>query len=198
MKLMAIEQEKQALELLTLCFQENANFKFLFGTKKRIQKQLHFFLQRFIDVGKQKNAVFLSDDEQGVAIIFPVRENEKCFNAISFKDALRLFPLHRLPKIWNFHRKTKFFSPREDHLYFQFLGVGQHRNGIQTAADLKEACFDLSEAMHLPIYAQTSNVRTKVLYERYGFQCYGVLAFPNSTDNMYFLKRNCHAENKVC
>ncbi len=197
MKLMAVHQEKQVLELLTLCFQENANFKFLFGSKKRIHKQLHYFLQRFIDAGKEKNAVFLSDDEQGVAIIFPVKYLEKWKPIITWRDALNLFSFYRLPKIWNFQRKTKAFLPKEDHLCFQFLGVGNHRNGIRTAADLKDACFDLSEAMHLPIYAQTSNVRTKILYERYGFKCYGELKFPNSSSFMYFLKRDCHEANSL-
>ncbi len=188
MKTLKPEQDQQALWILNNCFQENANFHFLFGSNPaKWRKKL--FLKACVRHARNQKGAYISDDEQGVAFIWCNKTAEKR-SPISFLQALVIFPLQRLGKIVRFQRQIKRFFPDEPHLYYQFLAVGNGRNHISTILDLRDNTFSLAESMQLPIYAQTSNERTKLHYERNGFKTYGELCFPNTTNKLYFLKRD--------
>lgn len=189
MRTLHAEQDPLALSILSNCFLENANFQFMFG-KKPAEWRRRLFLRTYIRHARHQKGAYISNDEQGIAFVWCNSASERR-SPLSFLQALTIFPLRRLMKIKRFQQRVARLLPSEPHLYFQFLAVGQNKNQISTILDLRDNTFRLADSMHLPIYAQTSSERTRGHYERFGFKMYGELTFPNTSNKMYFLKREC-------
>lgn len=71
---------------------------------------------------------------------------------------------------------------REPHLYFWFFGAEPVGND---ARELKNEIFHWSKKTALPILAETSVLRNKEIYERFGFKVYDVwfmCRYPNLHD----------------
>lgn len=190
MKILKPEQDTLAVSILNKCFRENANFRFMFGTNPA-RWRVRLFLKTCIRHARHQQGAYLSTDEQGVAFIW-CNQTAKRRSPLSVLQALFIFPLRKFFRISKFQNTVKNFLPKEPHLYYQFLAVSKNENHLTTIVDLRDHTFGLAESMQLPIYAQTSNERTKNLYERYGFKSYGEVTFPKMGGKLYFLKRDCH------
>lgn len=189
MKILQAEQDQLAISILKNCIAEHANFRFMFGPHPA-KWRTRLFFRTSVKHARHQNGAYISNNEQGVAFIWCNKNPEKR-SPISFLQSLFIFPLRKLFKITRFQKQVKRLLPKEPHLYFQFLALGESSNSIATLLDLRDNTFSLADSMHMPIYAQTANEKTKKIYERYGFNTYEELKFPKMDSKLYFLKREC-------
>jgi GNAT superfamily N-acetyltransferase len=59
--------------------------------------------------------------------------------------------------------------PRYPHWYLPWFGVDAATQGTGLGSQLMQACLQVIDASHLPVYLETPNPRTIPFYERHGF-----------------------------
>lgn len=109
----------------------------------------------------------------GVAICFPEHEVKFSFRVFLFelKFLIQSVPLNylfRLQQIESYRVKCR--THHDDYLYFWFFGVLQ--GGDDAGFELKHEIFNIAERQNLPIYAETTVRKNKIVYERFGFETY--------------------------
>ncbi|MBK8807125.1 MAG: hypothetical protein IPO21_10965 [Bacteroidales bacterium] len=76
-------------------------------------------------------------------------------------------------------------------LYFWFWGIKTSERGKYSAIESKKFIFELSKRLDIPIYLETSVVKNKNVYERYGFETYSLW---QDEINLWLLKREAPAQ----
>jgi hypothetical protein len=73
-----------------------------------------------------------------------------------------------------------------DYLYFWFLGVLPGGEGA--VFDLRDGIFKLARQQNLPIFLETAMERTRIAYERYGFESFHYWHDPAEKIRFWFMK----------
>ena len=76
---------------------------------------------------------------------------------------------------------------KEEHLYFWFLGV--EKGGNKAVFEIKDQIFQWSEEKKLPILLETSVIRNRKVYERYGFEVYHTWDDSGNGNTLWFMRR---------
>jgi GNAT superfamily N-acetyltransferase len=63
--------------------------------------------------------------------------------------------------------------PRYPHWYLPWFGVNAEMQGAGLGSHLMQACLQIVDTSHLPVYLETPNPRTVSFYERHGFTVTG-------------------------
>lgn len=160
---------------------------------KRIERITHlakYMLRR----AKRKKGLYVSSDCNGLAICYKVMPGEKK----SFSEWLdeiivgfKVIGYARIPSILKRQTYLKEQMPKDrPYLYFWFLGVDEEARGMETgiAAELKEHVFADAKKWGLPIYAETSIKKNKIVYQRYGFEIFHEWKM-NEKATMWFMKK---------
>jgi hypothetical protein len=157
---------------------------------ERIQYLAHFMLKR----GIRKKGLFVSDDGAGLAICYRVAAGEKKTIRDRFEELLigfKVIGYFRIPGILKRQAYLKSQLPKnEPYYYFWFFGVaeGSRGNDTGTSHELKRRVFEQAEHDGLPIYAETSTRKNKIVYQRYGFEVFHEWKI-NSKTTMWFMKK---------
>lgn len=188
MRSFTLSESPTVFGLLEQSLRGNANFnRFLNG--KICKWRLKAYIRSCIRFAHAKNGAFISDDGKGIAFIWPVGDI-RGRASVSWWQTWLMLPFGRLFRITRFQRQVAGFQPKEPHLFFMLLAVDEERSGLSAIIDIRDRIFALSAFMQLPVYAQTTSAKIRILYESYGFETYGTLSIPGSREFIYFLKRH--------
>ena len=189
MKLAELSDRARVIEIFQESYLENPHVRFLIGNRllnNRLERLANFVF----DVGIKRNGVYLSDDLEGVVVMFPLN-----LLTLSFTEkitqlfmALGTFELTRMLKILRIEsriKKSRRGNPED--LYVWFYGVSRNGAHSDTARQLMKSMFNISTDKQVKLIAETSLSRNKLIYERFGFETYGYqqYSFP-----VYFMHRN--------
>ena len=173
------EQKERVLEVLSNSFRNNLSVDSVISSQRDKLSQIDALVNYAYWKARNRNGVFISEDERGVALCF--RSDQQRFNlkdlvaefsfvrAISFKNAIQA--MNREIEI----KRRRISDP---HLYFWFFGA---EPGGNDARELKNEIFRWSEKTKLPILAETSVPRNKEIYQRFGFKVYDEFRDKNGT-----------------
>lgn len=158
------------------------------------QQRFEYLAKHMAEKGLEKDAVIISKDQRGIAILFRTSSQDKNFwkdLITDIKLALNVTGIRKGLKALKEQKYVKDQRPKKgEYLYCWFWGILPDARGtgeIQTAYEMKDKFFAISKDLQLPIYAETRIRRINLAYQRYGFKLFNEWDHP-SGDKMYFLK----------
>ena len=184
--------KSQVVKILTESFHSNPHLNYIIKSGKRKRRRLAILAEYIFYIGFRRNSIYLSDNEQGAAIVIQKELLRFTFYEYWLQLLLifRVFGLSRVYSIYKLESLIKKTRPQNlDYLYFWFFGVSKLGKGTNAARELKESIFNQSRKMHLPIFMETSVERNKKIYHRYGAKSYKKLTTKIQDLTIWFMYR---------
>jgi len=190
MKLAQHKDRALIIEIFLQSYKDNPHVRYLIGDRF-VASRLKTLANFVFDIGIKRNGIYLSEDNQGVVVMFPC----ECIQ-LNFKEkikqylmVIRAFNLYRLSNIISIEatiKNERKANPND--LYVWFYGVSEQGAKQHTARNLMKDMFKLSLIMQVDLIAETSLARNQKIYERFGFVTYHQRAF----DFPVFFMRRAH------
>ena len=192
MKKAQYSDKEKVIRIICESFDANPHVNYILKNDSKRLKRLAVLSEYAFYYGMRRDGVYLTDDDQGVSIIF---EYQKVKMGIA--DYYRqLFLVFQSFTFWRsfwvqkVEKKIKENRAKDVRfLYLWFFGVTQETLGTNNARDMMKFIFDMSLEQKLPIYLETSLKRNSVIYKRYGFEEYNVYETEQKDLTMWYLKR---------
>jgi len=158
------------------------------------EKRFRYLAKHMVEKAIEKDALIVSEDNKGIAILFRINSKEKNFwkdLIMDLKLALNVTGIKKGLKALKTQAYVKSQRPKEgDYLYCWFWGILSDARGSdnkKTAYEMKNQFYATAKDLQLPIYAETRIKRISLAYRRYGFELFNEWDHP-SGGKMYFLK----------
>jgi hypothetical protein len=179
MNLATSKDTDRIISIFQEAFIDNPHICFLLG-KSRLREKIGIMTSHVIDIAMKRQGLYLSEDGEGVLIVFeadklPLTFTEKC---AQYLMVLRCFNLSNLFAIARTEKNVKALRQvQPGDLYVWFYAVSDKGLGGKSARELLQDLFDLAQAKNAAILAETSIARNMVIYKRYGFETYNQQQF---------------------
>ena len=158
------------------------------------EQRFRYLARHMVEKAIEKDALIVSEDRKGIAILFRTNSKDKDFLKDTIQDlklALNVTGIRKGLNAMKVQQYVKSQRPKEgDYLYCWFWGVLSDARGNQdqkTSYQMKNRFFEISKELQLPIYAETRIRRISLAYRRYGFELFNEWDHP-SGDKMYFMR----------
>lgn len=153
---------------------------------KRFQYLANYIITKAI----QQDALLISKDGNGFAILFRTSKKENSFWKNIWGELGLVWQVTGLRKAISLLQTQHYVkSQRPDqgeYLYCWFWGVVKG-TPTSTAKEMKEEFFRISKATQLPIFAETRRRKNALVYQRYGFEVFHEWERPDG-ETAYFLR----------
>ena len=189
----AVPNDKEkVVKIICESFNTNPHINYILkNDEKRDQRLAHLSEYAFY-FGMRRNGVYLTDDEQGVSIIFEYKKFKLSIHDY-WRQLILIFKCFTLPRAYFVYKVEKQIKlNRESNLnflYLWFFGVTNETLGSNNARDMMKFIFDMSLKRKLPMYLETSLRRNSVIYKRFGFEEYNIFETEDKDLTMWYLKR---------
>ncbi|QTY28265.1 hypothetical protein IGB25_00910 [Flavobacterium sp. CS20] len=158
-------------------------------------KRFRYLAKHMIDKAIERDALIVSEDYNGIAIMFEEDGNQKgnFWGELitDLKLALNVTGIKKGLKALKTQSYVKKQRPKDQkHLYCWFWGIMPEARDVdntRTAYQMKNQFLEISRQKGLPIYAETRIKKVYIAYRRYKFNCFHQWQHP-SGDTMYFMK----------
>ncbi len=173
-------------------FKDNPNILFMIRPSKNKEESIKSIANHAFDFALKRNGVYISSDTEGVIIFYKQPSKRDIWDFFSLlKLVFFVLDLKKISTILKRDAHLKALQPENlDYLYVWLLAVvGKGRNN-GTAFEIKNFIFEHSTTAHLPIFAETTVLKNKVIYERYGFETYQVWCDEKNGLTTWFMKKN--------
>ena len=140
-----------------------------------VSKRIAAIAEYVFDFAWKRKGVYLSDNGKGVAICYQYNYRNVLLGdfILMFKLAIKAIHYRKLLNVFLHDSFIKKQRPESgNYLYFWFFGVLHEEQPKTSARDLTQQIFSLSKKLQLPIYAETTIEKNKVVYQRFGFKVY--------------------------
>ncbi|CAN5363671.1 hypothetical protein BH23BAC2_BH23BAC2_04060 [soil metagenome] len=184
---------EEVIEKVAILLKEIPTSTEIVKNDKKKDKRFHYLATHMVDKAIKKDALIISENQKGIAILFKTSKNEEnflkeipeqlglLFRVTGFSNALRIL------KTQSYIKNQR---PKEgEYLYCWFWGILADSRGAdtQTGKEMKDEFYRRAEEFKLPLYAETRMRQNALVYVRFGFQLFHEWKHP-SGDTMYFLR----------
>lgn len=181
------------MNLIAKTFHEIPNIQFLIRNLKYKKKFVKRLAGYAFDIAIEQNGVFISNNGKGVAICFDPLKNHKLirFWWLQIKLIFTTLNLWRLPTIIRHNKAVE--AKRQNkagQLYFWFFAADPRELPKISAPELTREIFHMADVSQKNIYCETTLVKNKVVYERFGFETYDTWFNSENGITVYFLRRS--------
>ena len=184
-----IAEKDKVIDIIASTFETNPGVNWLIKKRGSHKKNIHrlasyAFLRSFLREG-----AYISSNEKGVALCYRFNYQVFSIREVIFQLRFALFSINpwRIPKVLKRESYRKSKRPASgNYLYFWFLGVLP--GGGSAVYELRDAIFEMATQVNLPIYLETAMERTKVAYERFGFETFHYWEDPAENIKFWFMK----------
>lgn len=187
------ELRDRAIQIIEDAFDGNPMINFIIKSDHKRKERLRALAAYSYDRCARREGVYFSSDHEGIALCYQF--NNKGNVLADIPDQLRL--VIKAIGISRAHEASKRESYRNsvrpadgNFLYFWYLGVSSKGIGGSAVKELRDLIFEESKNKELPICLETTLLKNKVVYERYGFKTYHEWQVPNSDIIMWFMRRD--------
>lgn len=188
-----IDKEKVVSNMAALLKEVPSSMEIIKDDKHK-EKRFKYLAEHMIDKAIARDALIVSKDYNGIAILFEEGDNKTSFwNEIitDLKLAIHVTGIKKGLKALKTQGYVKKQRPKnKKHLYCWFWGIMPEARNVdttKTAYNMKNQFLEISKKTGLPIYAETRIRRVYIAYRRYKFECFHKWQHP-SGDTMYFMK----------
>jgi hypothetical protein len=183
--------KQKAIDVLVSAFSTVPGALWVVKKDDYVQERIRVLCEYCLETSMQKDGAFISSDNNGVALIFDSRKKQKPIPWILgyIKLGNKCIGWSRAWSIIVRERTIQQKRPKTPHLCFWMLAVDDHTLGVNTIIELRDFAYELSQKTALPIYLETTSVRNKTMYQRYGFEVYDTWGITKQNIFMWFMKR---------
>jgi len=185
-------------DLIFRCYSGNASVVWILMRDWLFNYRLKILSNYCFRKGLANHALFLSENEKGLAIVYHLHNEKSGLRVVLSELALVLFGigLFRLPKIVRRdHYIRKHRSPQKA-LYAWIFAVDPDSRTGKEAREIRDFIFEKSDQENLPVLAETSMPQNKRVYERFGFVEYHQWEDPKTGMITWFLRRDPSTKNQ--
>lgn len=182
------EDRNDSVRIIANTFNANPSVNIVIGEGGNRRKKISRLADYAFVKALNRNGAYLSDNKKGTALCF--KSSASAFSIKEIYLELRFafsIPLKKVVQTLKRESYIKKHRINDEHLYFWFLGV--EKGGGEAGFELKDHLFGLSEREQLPIILETSVMRNRVVYERYGFRVYHEWADSGDGNTLWFMVR---------
>ncbi len=174
--------------ILRRSFQDNPSLNAAAGKKK-----IKHFIQYGFDYSIRRDGVYISDAGDCAAIFFI--SNERKDDLLDRYYLLRLiinaFPVKNFFNITRHYKYVKAAKPQDKkYIYFWFLGADPGKSSMRNSRSLILDIFNVADNKQLEIFAETTVMQNKIVYERYGFETFKEWYSPYFALTVWFMRRS--------
>ncbi len=188
-----------ALEVLRKAMKENPNLLWMTGGGRKRLRNLYSFCLKMAILCQ---GAYLHANTKGVLLFYKRGSKSTFRNGIKkiklyFFFIISVIDVFKLFKVCKVQALVKEKTPSIPHLYCLIIAVSPEEKSTQTIIELRDFLFEQSKKQQLPIYIQTSVRRNKVLFERYGFECYDMVQNTSGDYTLWLLKRDYEKRDAI-
>lgn len=187
---MSPQQKATLLEKITTILKEIPTSVELVKKGGDEHRRFQYLAKYLVDKALKKDALIVSDDGNGFAVLFRTSRADQNFWAELWGELGLVWHVIGLRKAWQLHRVQQYVKqqrPAEgEYLYCWFWGVVKG-TPTRTARAMKDEMLRRSQAAQLPIYAETRMAKKALVYQRYGFEVFHQWQHPNG-ETVCFLR----------
>lgn len=156
-------------------------------------KRFRYLAKHMVEKAIRKDALILSENEEGIAILFRTNKKDSSFLNDFGEQIGLLINVTGLKNAWSTLKNQKYIKAQRpqngDYLYCWFWGIVPNSRGAgtQIAKEMKDEFLRRSNTQQLPLYAETRTKRNVIVYQKFGFELFHTWERP-SGDTMWFLR----------
>ena len=184
-----LAEKDKVIDIISSTFDTNPDINWLIKKRGRHKKKIYRLASYAFYKSYLREGAFISSNEKGVALCYKFNYQVFSIREVIYLLWFALFSINpsRIPKVLKRESYRRSKRPESgDYLYFWFLGVIPDGRGA--VYELRDAIFELATELKLPIYLETTMERTKVAYERYGFETFHYWEDPAENIKFWFMK----------
>ena len=189
MRKASLAEKDKVIDIISSTFDTNPGVNWLIKKRGRHKKKIYRLASYAFYKSYLREGAFISSNEKGVALCYKFNYQVFSIREVIYLLWFALFSINpsRIPKVLKRESYRRSKRPESgDYLYFWFLGVIPDGRGA--VYELRDAIFELATEFKLPIYLETAMERTKVAYERYGFETFHYWEDPAENIKFWFMK----------
>lgn len=192
MRLAKKNDKQKVSDIIKHSFDTNPTLLYLIRSKRNKSEYIARIADYAFEFAQRRNGVFISENGKGAAICF--RYN---YMKNDVRDLLQLAimlikacALRRVLAIAYHNYMINKQRPRDgEYLYFWFFGVEPTEQPRISARELAKGVMQMADYQRLDIYAETTLVQNKRIYERFGFEVYHQWHNPLNQITVWFMRR---------
>lgn len=156
-------------------------------------KRFHYLATHMVEKAIKKDALILSKNEKGIAILFRTNKKDSSFlNDIGEQISLviNVTGVKNALKTVKNQGYIKAQRPQEgDYFYCWFWGIVPSHRGADTQVgkEMKDEFLRIADEAQLPLYAETRTKRNVIVYRKFGFHLFHTWNRPDG-DTMWFMR----------
>ncbi|MCH8534943.1 MAG: hypothetical protein LAT51_07745 [Flavobacteriaceae bacterium] len=185
---------KRVIDHVALLLQEIPSSLEVVKDDKNKEQRFHYLAKYMVKKALRNNALIVSEDYTGIAILFEMKNFKEGFWQTLKDDLILAFKVTGLRKGWKGLQTQKIVRKArpqlDNYLYCWFWGILKDSRGVTSqklAYSMKDEFYEIARQKKLPLFAETRTRRISIAYQRYGFQVVKKWEHP-SGDTMYFLR----------
>lgn len=156
-------------------------------------KRFLYLARHMVEKGIKKDGLILSENGQGIAILFRTNKKDSSF-LNDIKDNIGLLlnvtGIRNAFKIIKNQGYIKAQRPdKGDYLYCWFWGIVKDDRGAgtQVAKEMKDEFLRRANTLQLPLFADTRTKRNVLVYQKFGFELFHTWKRPDG-NTMWFMR----------
>lgn len=186
--------KQEIINNVSILLQEIPTSMELVKDDQKREQRFNYLAKYMVEKAIEKDALILSEDGKGIAILFRTNSKDKSFwkdLIMDIKLAINVTGIQKGLKAMKIQNYVKNQRPKKgDYLYCWFWGILSDARGSddsKTAYHMKNRFYEIARDLQLPIFAETRIRRISLAYRRYGFELFNEWDHPRG-GKMYFLK----------
>lgn len=152
---------------------------------------LRNLIEYSVDYSFRRNGVYISDNKKCVALFYKSCQKNTWKDILAqLKLVVTTISISKIKTLLfhiNYIKKSK---PKNEYLYFWYLGATPDENGLKCTKALITGLFKKADEEQLDIYAETTDGKNKTVYERFGLEVYKVWHNDKLDITVWFMKRS--------
>lgn len=156
-------------------------------------KRFHYLANHMVEKAIKKDALILSKNEKGIAILFRTNKNESSFLNDIWEEIGLLLHVTGIKNAFRILKNQKYIKAQRpqdgDYLYCWFWGIVPSHRGADTQVgkEMKDEFLRLADEAQLPLYAETRTKRNVIVYRKFGFDLFHTWERPDG-ETMWFMR----------
>lgn len=193
MRKAGIADKQLVVAIISNSFDKNPSVNSVIKNDSKRKERVRSLADYAFETAVKREGIYLSSDMKGVAICYPFNGKKQTIPDYwnQLKLVVKAISIPRTIEILKRESYIKKQRPQSgNYLYFWFFGVLTDARGKGAAKELKDVLFQESENKQLPIYLETSVLKNKKVYERFGFEAYHSWQMNGEGPVIWFMRRD--------
>lgn len=189
MRIATLEDREKAINILYRAFKKTPGVVWIVKQDKCINDRIKAVCAYCFDTVLPIKGAFITSDGKGVSLLYRLKDKKLTVRDLINQAILayKAIGVRRAKEIIRREKYIKQHRPEGDYLYFWMVAVDTDVKGIDTMKEITYWAQELSNKMNIPLLAETTMEKNKVVYERYGYQVYHTWDVPKKDFKVYFM-----------